>query len=478
MTPFARFTRATRAAATSFRRSFYPSQGASGYDVAGASGRWPGRYILHAPTSQALAARTVAARRIAWLAENSALVSSIIGNAVTAIVADGPTVRPNHPDPATNQDLQDRWSLFCEDCTVEGGHSLGGVLALIARSLLIDGEAFVQFVVDPITMQVRLRRLTAEQVDASVTRPSVDGTSAEDVAGVRYSNGRVIGYWILPTPPDAPSASVRPANLIDALDIAHVFEPHTPGQPRGISALTSVAPLAMELDVAHDAVVMKLKTTALVGMIVRDMENNVFDFNEAATPPTLELYPGATLRLPPGTDVSFPPVSDMSSTSEVLRHMSRLICAGAGVPYFLAANDFGEINYSAGKLGLAAFQRRVKAIQENHLVAQFLSPLWKRFVLLEILSGRLRAPDYEARPLDYGATFLWRGWPPLDELKAAKADVLELNAMLRSRAEIAAARGIDIADLDREISNDALAPDLSASAGNVLSQTDVESNNA
>ena len=168
----------------------------------------------------------------------------------------------------------------------------------------------------------------------------------------------------------------------------------------------------------------------------------------------------------------------MSTVAEVLRHMTRLVCAGAGVPYFMAAGDYSDVNFSAGKLGLAAFQRRVKAIQQNNIVAQLLRPIWNRFVLLEVLSGRMRAPDYESSPQNYNANFLFAGWPPLDELKAAKADTLELNARLRSRAEIAAARGRSLDDLNREIENDPLMPDLAGSAGSIAAQPELETGNA
>src|SRR3954451_14628087 len=96
----------TRNAFRAFTRAF------SGYDVTGGSGRWPTAYTLSAPISQQLAANRLASRRIAHLAENNALVASIIQHAVTSIVADGPTARPAHPDPDINAQLQRAWNSF------------------------------------------------------------------------------------------------------------------------------------------------------------------------------------------------------------------------------------------------------------------------------------------------------------------------------------------------------------------------------
>ena len=326
-------------------------------------------------------------------------------------------------------------------------------------------------------MRLRLQLLTADQVDSSKTIPSLGmtGDAPMIVAGVEFDAlGRRVAFWVFETPLDAPWASVRPAVRVRAEDVCHVFEPRFPGVPRGLSPLAAIAPLAQELDQCHDAAVVKLKTTALVSMIVRDLEGSAVPIDGTTDPASLHLEPGATLRLPPGTDVSFPPTAEMSSIGEVLKHFARLICAGAGTPYFMASSDYGEVNYSAGKMGLATFLRRVKAIQQNHIVAQLLNPVWQRFVLLEVLSGRLRAPDYESNPQAYTASFLFPGWPALDELKAAKADTLNVAAKLRSRQEIIAEGGRDPADVDAEIEADPFAPDLAASATAIANQPETQ----
>ena len=48
----------------------------------------------------------------------------------------------------------------------------------------------------------------------------------------------------------------------------------------------------------------------------------------------------------------------------------------------------------------------------------------------------------------FAASFLFPEWAALDPLKEATADVTLLNAGIRSRSEIIAARGRDIDDVD------------------------------
>ena len=78
---------------------------------------------------------------------------------------------------------------------------------------------------------------------------------------------------------------------------------------------------------------------------------------------------------------------------------------------------------------------------------------------LEILSGRLYAPDFERDPEPYfSMTANWPAFQPLDPYREAQADIALLQYGLRSRAEIIASRGRDVADVDAEIARDSLSP--------------------
>lgn len=81
--------------------------------------------------------------------------------------------------------------------------------------------------------------------------------------------------------------------------------------------------------------------------------------------------------------------------------------------------------------------------------------MWRRFVLAEILSGRIGAPDLEANAAAYLAS---RSIPPRSDWVDPKADVeaeiAAIGAGLTSRRQAVAARGYDVEELDREIAAD------------------------
>jgi lambda family phage portal protein len=464
---FTRLARATRAALTTFRRSF---------DAAGGSGRWPAVATMPAPVSAGLAARGPLSQRAAYLYSNSSYASAYVEALVTNIVGVGPAIRSGHPDEAMRQALETAFAkAYCE-LDVEGG-DLTEFLARVVRSWVIAGEAFAQLATDE-TGALRLRLLSPEQVDPTVNR-DLDG-GGRIVAGVEIdSAGRRLAYWILPDNPTLPFVNVRDAVRVPADDILHVFEPVFPGQVRGISKLAPIATAIIETDKLQDALLARANVSALFGAFVSDPEGTS-GFTTEGTPTApgraeLSLEPGTVRILPPGCTITFPNMPDAAGAPDLLRAMIRSISAGGSVPYELISSDLSMVNYSSARLGLHQFQRRVRALQRSLIAARLLEPVWRRFVTLEILSGRIAAADFESNADSYFVvTTVFPGWPSLDPLKEAKGAVLELGAKLRSRAETISERGRDPAEVDQEIADDPFTPDPATSDALLMQPEDRE----
>lgn len=471
----------TRSALRAAVRSF------AGYDAAGGSGRWPHSAALWAQNAQSLAARKVMNPRINYLVANSPHGAAFVESWVNALCGDGPSIRASHPDADVRQRLQDEFAEWCLHCSSEGdGIDLGGMLETMTRSVVQSGEAVTRFEISD-DARLRLNLLNPDQLDSSRTMPGMDasGTAPNIVSGVEFDErGRRLAYWLLPDAPDAPGGSVSEPQRIDAADVAHVFVRKFPGQVRGLSWLTPIATRLVELDQLEDAALVKAKVSALMTFFLTDSDGSlgVFDGITGGTgfdPATLQMQPGFVNALPPNVDIKSPPITDMVSLAEVLRHFLHSIAAGGGLTYERISSDMSQVNYSSARLAEAQFQRKVKAFQSNLLVAQFLLPIWRRWVMLQILSGRLYAPDFDANPLAYlNAKFLFSGMPNIDPLKQSKADALDLASRTKSRAEIVAANGRDIDDVDQEIDNDHLYVSDDAQAKALLAQPEEVSSNA
>ena len=442
MRSFGRFLRATTAL---LRRTF---------DAGGGGPRWPAAAIMASQPSAALAARSVLARKGAYLVNNAPIAASIAEVWATSLVGDGPSVQSRHPDPAMRRALELAWGRFFRRADIEGG-DLVSLLNRIARGLIIDGEAFPRFLTIGRGLS-RCQLLPAAQIDASVNREFPGGTI---VAGVeRGPNGEVLAFWVLPSSPDAaaPFTMVGPPVRVDASDICHVFEPRFPGQIRGLSWLHPVATSILELDATQDAAIMKAKVTALMCGFIRGSTDSA-DLASGE----LSMEPGTLRKLPPDADITFSPTSDMDGLNAFLTHMARSISSGVGCPYELVTGDLSNTNYSSARLGLQSFVRRVRAVRSSVLVSRFLQPAWERCITLEVLTGRLQAPDFMQDPEPFfDVEFLWPEFASINPLDETRADVEALNAGLRSRAEIIAARGRDFETVNAEIEADTFRPQI------------------
>jgi lambda family phage portal protein len=456
--------------------------GKRNFDAAGGSGRWPGAASIWAQNSQSLQQRNVIEKRANYLIHNSPTGAAFSESWVTNLIGDGPTIKSAHPDLDVAKRLEDNFAQWSEHADIEGVDSLTGLLMTAVRSIVTSGEALFHLPVDQYA-NLKLRLLASQQLDSTRNIPSLGmtGDAPRIVAGVETDEqGRRTGYWLLRDAPDQIWAQILPSERVDAIDVAHCFVRRFPGQIRGISWLTPIATRLLELDALEDSALMKARVSALFAAFVTDPDGVTGIFNQslqgtgsdrAFDPASVQFEPGSLQFLPPNCDIKFPPISDMSNVTELMRHMLRSIAAGGGVSYEILTSDLSQVNYSSARLGLSQYQRRIKGLQTSLLGSQLLLPVWRRWVLLEILSGRIDAADFEQNPQHYlNMTALWPGWPPIDPLKQSKADALDLASRTKSRAEIIACNGRDISDVDQEIENDPLFVSDPVAAAALLAQ--------
>jgi lambda family phage portal protein len=430
-----------------------------------ASTRWPSWAVRPAPARQLLAERWRDATRASFLA-GTPLGATIVNAFVTSLVADGPSVRSQHPNRAMARALQSAWGRFFRKADAEHLGDLAALLGRVVASLVTAGEAFILMTTTE-RGELRLRLLSAEQVDPSVNRPTPDG--GQIIAGIEISaSGERVAYWVRETAPDSPGVQtlmMMPVRIA-ASEILHAFEPRVPGAVRGASWLAPVAQTIIELHKLLDALGARMNTAALFAGYVSDASGGVGGFDDATKTgdkAELSMEPGVVRLLPPGTEISWPTLPTTEGSDPLVRQMLRLIATGVGLPAFMVDGDYGQINYSAGKLALEGYKRRVAALRASVLGAQLLEPIWQRFVTLEILSRRIYAADFVSAAESYfDMSAMWPQFAPLDPYREAQSDVLLLRAGLKSRREIVEQRGRDIAEVDEEIQSDAIAPDLTA----------------
>lgn len=420
------------------------------YDAASVGRRQRGTGAMPMPLSAEMNARGTLASRSRYLAANNGLAAAIVDTWTNSIVGTGAKLQSSHKNPATRAKINLAWERWTDEADADGACDLYGLQQLVVRSLVQNGEAFGIFITTESGLKIRL--IQPEQVDASVNRILSDG--GRIVAGIEFDrDGSRRAYWILPEPPGLPLGIYRPAERVDAADVFHVFRKDTAGACRGVSWLAPIAMKLIKNDVWADAMLERLKVSAmLVGFVKGGAgDGEPFEGERDGATMDVDMVPGTMQALPDGVDVEFsdPPNVGMD-TIEYSKMVIRECASGVGLPAWLVDNDWGSINYSSARVGILEFRRRVEAYQYNLLVFQFLRPAFQRWIVTEITSGRINANSSAATAAKW--VMAKQAWA--DPRKEAEAERIAIDGGLLSHREAMAARGYDFEEEMRQIAAD------------------------
>jgi lambda family phage portal protein len=156
-----------------------------------------------------------------------------------------------------------------------------------------------------------------------------------------------------------------------------------------MSRLASVLRRLRELDSLTDGQLVRLKIGALLAGFITDADGTLLQ--EGATPGESSLEPGTMQRLKPGESVEFSKPPEIGAESNAFQKaVIREIGAGVGVPSFMLDHDLSEVNFSSARTAIIAFRRRIEAWRDA-FAFQMLRPVYRRWLTVEVLSGRLGA---------------------------------------------------------------------------------------
>jgi lambda family phage portal protein len=392
--------------------------------------------------SEVSAGHALVGSRAAYQAVNNPWISNGVNNYVTFLVGTGPRPNARGVERVQRRELHSAFDRFEAQADFAGRTSFGGILAQVARDLVIHGEGLAIMHNDADGLKVQT--VPPEHLDGAKT--VMLGGGRQIVQGVEFdAAGRRVAYWIFPDRPHSIFTDHAPSIRVDAADVLHVMHPIGIGQVRGLSWLAAAVLTANELDKLSDALLVAAKMAAMNAAFITDAsdtggEEEVFDN------PVWE--PGAITRLPLGTDVKFSAPDQIKDAPALLRMNLQALAAALGVPEFLLSGDLSKANYSSLRAGLIPFRARVEQVQYNTLVPQFLRPVWNRWLTLEILAGRI---DADA---DTPCDWIMPRPQQVDPKKDLEATALALSLGLTSRTQAINELGWNADDIDDEIQAD------------------------
>ncbi len=407
------------------------------FDAAAGGRRASGFGSFGRTQPEVAAAAPMVRSRARALTNNNPHIANGIANWTAALVGTG--IMPT----GDSQQIS-RFLTWAADCDADGRTDFSGLQEAVARSMVVDGEAFVRFRFN--SAGLRLQLLPAEMIDESSTADLRD--SGYVVNGVEFSaDGERVAYWCLPSRPTDQWAAYSAPVRIPATEILHIFRPIGIGQVRGISWLAPIVVPASEFDAIVDALAVGVKVAALNCAFLIDQNGNAdgaapYDANGGNSVLESGLEPGTLRILPSGWDVKFNAPQQTNEVAAFLRFNLQMLAAGLGLPEHMLSGDLTNANYSSLRAGLLPFRARVEQAQYGVLVPQFLNPIWRRVMFLEDMG--------DETPVEWLAP----RWAQVDPLKDTEATIAEINAGLTSRKKAVAERGWTVESLDAEIAAD------------------------
>lgn len=415
----------------------------SGIEAGGAGRRWQGASVLTSPQTEMQAARGPAQVRAAAAYLNTPYGQRIVESWTSALAGKGWQARSKYPDTDIARQLNDEFEAL-----------IGPILPLATRALVRDGETFLRIMITS-DGEIGLKLIPAEQIDPTVSRDL--GNGARIIAGVEFdAEDRVVAYHILPEAPGNLFVTYLQAVRVPASDVLHVFDRQFAGQVRGMTWLAPVLMKMRDRDEASDAMLMQLKTSALLTGFISDPEGGFAGFEGQAEGGNLNvaLEPGAMRVLPGTAQVTFSqPGQGLAQAADFLRAQDREIAAGVGLTVEELTGDLTQTNYSSARVGLLSFRRRAEMLQKSVIEGLLLRPLWNRWIELRALAGEIAASGSDLAAYK-AVRFVAPGFQWVDPRNEIEADVAAIAAGLKSRAEVVAYRGRDIDELDEEIAAD------------------------
>jgi lambda family phage portal protein len=429
-------------------RRWFPALRTRRLDAASGGRRWSGVQSFGNVNAEIGAAAGPVRRRASYYARNNPWISNGVSAIVSGAVGAGIKPQSQHPDPTVRAVLHARWQAWTDEADADGVTDAYGLQALAVRAMVETGEVFAHLLFTPDGLRVRL--LDAEMVPLDETR-ELEGTRRV-IQGVEFaSDGSRAAYHVHRTRPEVPSFSTDLAR-IPAAEFAHLFVPLAPGQVRGISWLAPVLLRLHELDLYEDAQLVRQKVAALFAGFVLDPTGTAAGFDGATVNGVLTtgLEPGTLKVLPPGFDIKFSDPAEIGDAVDFLKLQLRSVAAGLGVPEYLLTGDLSQANYSSLRAALVEFRTRIEQLQFSTIVFQLLRPIWRAWVLAEVLSGRIVGDLDELLSVEW----ITPAQPWVDPSKDAEAARLALAGGLTSRRRVVASLGWDVEALDQEIAAD------------------------
>lgn len=465
--------------------------------MAGSLGGW--QPYWGTPGSEVSAERSLVASITLDLLMSNPVIAALVEGFATYAVGNGLTLssQPNYAALGISKEVgrelsrqvEASWQAWAKngaECDASGRHSLNQLAVAAFKSFLLTGETLfgIDWQGGGATTRVKVRMLDVRQLDQTITRIAEGNNGSCIMQGVQFDkSGRVEGYWIRPFVLGnfnaAPQAKFVPARTSwGRTRVGHLFDLIVPGQIRGISPLAaaltpahskstlrefglaaalvqSMIAATVESDLPRDAALKSLSTADAMDMPApAGVSPEAWAEAQAAYYETVKvnLQPGVVTHMMKGDRLVLHRPQSPNTVHDALdKSLSREAAKAAGSSAEDVSGDYSQTSFSASRLA-QELPWRINKRRRSAIVEPFYQAVFGAWLEEACETGRIRppndAPAFWQAPDAYSAA-VWRGEgkPVADPLKAAQADILEIENGLSTLEAKLGERGLDFEEV-------------------------------
>lgn len=390
--------------------------------------------------------------------------------------------RSGQQDKAANKRLESAWLAWSAQACEVSGLTWDAVESLALNTLARRGELLYRLRPNPRAfMGFQIQMLDPMLLDINLNRTW--GGNRIRMGKEINDDGLPVAYWLLMAKTgDAPAQYVTMGRhtRIPAAEIRHHYITEEPGQLRGIPWLSVGARRLWMLKDFEEAAAVASSNAAkrqgffysptgeappgmadtIVSSVLdaakasgKVLSSEEIQAIQAAADKFATTVPGQFDTLPLGYqfqsfDSKWPEVSAEGYIKSHVRAWS----AARGMSYVSIGNDLEAVNYSSAQVGILSEREHLKKTQ-NRLRNWLHASVFAAWLPYCILSTPGLNPSRAAVYLA-GATWQPRRWAPLDPLKQAKADEVNLKHKLTSRRRVQLRNGDDPDEVAAEVAEE------------------------
>lgn len=400
-----------------------------------------------------------------WLARNSGTMKRFM-----QLMRDNVVGETGFSFQVGNPKIEAAWAEWCKSPTVDGQMSMVEFAKQMVACWCRDGEYFFEFVVNSrFPDMISINPLEADMVDETINTVN-PMTKNEIKMGVELdSMGAPVAYHILTSHPGdsywAGNYNKPRHRRVPASNIVHIYDRLRPGQTRGEPPTTACVNTIKMLDGYRESETMNRRiSAAMMGFFSRQLPK-AEGIQALATRKeegedgeddkfVVDLEPGTFQQLPDGMEFSkFDPGGSVTDYAQFEAQLKKELAMALGISVFSLGMETSGVSYSTGRSVLMEDRAFYKGMQ-GFFIRMGMMKVFARWAQMHTIAPGSSIPPTRLPTTISTAKFRGRGWPWIDPASEVKANAEALRTLQTSYTQIAADRGMDVADLFAEIKAD------------------------